>query len=197
MQHVSTTAIICSVRPHGEHGAIVRGLTPEHGLLAGYVQGAKSRTLRPVLIPGNSISGVWHSRVSGQLPSLTAEPLYSCAHLLSEPLASAGIEWATALTAAALPEAYPYPPLHEALEGLLAAIEYAPAARGWAGAMARYEELLLSQLGYAESLGNSHEPVAALARNRHRLVAHILGHHHKDVMAGRERLVERLKRAVA
>jgi DNA repair protein RecO (recombination protein O) len=193
---ISTHAIICAVRPHGEHGAIVRGLSENHGLLAGFVQGARSRVMRPILIAGNMIAGEWRMRVSAQLPSLTLEPQHSRAHLLSEPLAAAGIEWSTALTAATLPEAHPYPALYEALDGLLSAIEHAPAARGWAGAMARYEELLLSELGYGDALGNPQEPVKALARNRERLVAHVLGSHHRDVMSARERLVERLKRAV-
>ncbi len=197
MPHTASSAIICAVRLHGEHGAIVRALTPNHGMLAGYVQGARSRTLRPVLIPGNSISGEWRSRIAGQLYRLQAEPLHSRAHLMTEPLASAGISWATALTASALPEAHPYPPLFDALEGLLAAIEYAPAARGWAGAMARFEELLLSELGYGIDLANSENSSQALAQNRKRLVAHILGDHHKDVMAARERLVDQLKRAGA
>jgi hypothetical protein len=36
-----------------------------------------------------------------------------------------------------------------------------------------------------------------LAQTRKRLVAHVLGDRRADVMAARERLVERLKRAVA
>lgn len=50
MQHSAGQAIICAVRPHGEVGAIVRCMTEEYGLLAGYVQGARGRVLRPVLI---------------------------------------------------------------------------------------------------------------------------------------------------
>lgn len=193
----SATAIICSVRPHGEAGAVVRALTEGQGLLAGYVQGAKGRNLRPVLIPGNVILGVWRARISGQLPGLTVEPLHSRAHLLTEPLATAGIDWATALTAATLAEGHPYPAIYSALDGLLSAIELAPAARRWAGAMARFEELLLAELGYAEELPPEDTTVAMLARNRERLVAHILGERRADVMAARQRLVDRLKRAVA
>jgi DNA repair protein RecO (recombination protein O) len=133
-------AIICSVRPHGENGAIVRSLSEDHGLIAGFVQGAHSRTLRPVLIAGNLVQGVWRARTVSQLASLSIEPLRSRAHLLGEPLATAGIDWATALTAATLPESHPYPRIFLALDGLLSAIEHAPAARDWAGAMARYEE---------------------------------------------------------
>ena len=53
--HLLTPAIICAVRPHGEHGAIVRALTPTVGLQAGYVRGGRSRRLRPTL--GNLAAG--------------------------------------------------------------------------------------------------------------------------------------------
>lgn len=195
--HLTASAIICSVRNHGETGAIVRAFAGEQGMLAGYVQGARGRHLRPVLIPGNVINGEWRVRVSGQLASLTPEPLHSRAHLLSEPLAIAAIDWVTALTAATLPEGHPYPRLHSALDGLLSAIELAPAARVWAAAVAQYETLLLAELGYAEEVEASGAPVAMMAQNRERLVAHVLGERRADVMAARERLVERLKRAVA
>ena len=165
--HIISTAIICAVRPHGEAGAIVRAFTAEHGLLAGYVQGAKGRHLRPVLIPGNEIKGDWRARILGQLPSLVAEQQHSRAHLLGEPLAVSAIDWVTALTAATLAEGLPYPKLHSALDGVLSAVELAPAARHWAGAVARYEELLLAELGYAERLDNgasSEAPVAMMAK---------------------------------
>ncbi len=195
---ITATAIVCAVHSHGEAGAIVRGMTAEHGLLAGYVQGARGRNLRPVLIPGNVIKGEWRARIMGQLPSLAAEPEHSRAHLLSEPLAVAAIDWVTALTAATLPEGYPYPQLHSALDGVLSAVELAPAARRWAGAVAQYEIILLSELGYAQQLDqgiSGQSPAAMMAHNRQRLVEHILGDRRANVMAARERLVDRLKRA--
>jgi DNA repair protein RecO (recombination protein O) len=197
---LSASAIVCAVRSHGETGAIVRALTAEQGIAAGYIQGARGRTLRPVLIPGNIIKGEWRGRVAGQLPSMTAELQHSRGHLLGEPLATAAIEWACALTAATLPEGHPYPRLYAALDGLLAAVELAPAARGWAPAMARYEALLLSELGYG---GGDIDPdgtagaLAAMAVNREALIVHILGERRAEVIAARERLVDRLKRAVA
>lgn len=174
---------------------MVRALTEEHGLLAGYIQGARGRTLRPVLIPGNVIKGEWRARIMGQLPSLIAEPEYSRAHLLGEPLAVSAIDWVTALTAATLAEALPYPRLYQALDGVLSAVELAPAARAWAGAVARYEELLLAELGYSDDRPKDQSaPTAMMAKNRGRLVEHVLGERRGDVMAARERLVERLKR---
>jgi DNA repair protein RecO (recombination protein O) len=201
MVEQSATAIICAVRPHGEAGGIVRVMTEEFGMLAGYVQGAKSRTLRPVLIPGNMVKAAWRTRVSSQLPSLVVELAHSRGHLLGEPLAAAAIDWCCALTAATVPEAHPYPRLHSVLDGLLQAIELAPAARGWAPTMARYEALLLAELGYGAGDAIAGDGTAsalkAMATNREALIVHILGDRRADVIAARERLVDRLKRAVA
>jgi len=149
---VEADAIVCAVRAHGEHGAVVRCLTPADGLLAGYVRGGRSRRLRPVLMPGNLVRAEYRARTTEQLPALTAELVESRAMLLEEPLPAAGIAWATALTAAALPEAQPYPVLHQALDGVLAAIVAAPAATGWAAALVRYELLLLATLGFGLDL---------------------------------------------
>lgn len=144
--------MICSVRGHGEHGAIVRALTPDHGLLAGYVRGGRSRRLRPVLMSGNIVEAEYRARTDDQLPSLTAELTRSRAGLLAEPLPAAAIDWLCALTATALPETQPFPRLFVALEGVLAAIEHAPAASGWASAAVRYELLLLTELGFGLDL---------------------------------------------
>lgn len=147
-----TPAIICAMRAHGEHGAIVRALTPDNGLLAGYVRGGRSRRLRPVLVPGNLVEADYRARTEEQLPGLTVELTHSRAGLLGEPLAAAAIDWLTTLTAVALAEGQPHPRLYETLEAVLAAIEYAPSARGWAAAAVRYELLLLAELGYALDL---------------------------------------------
>lgn len=198
---VTSQAIVCAVRGHGEHGAIVRALTPDHGLLGGYVQGARSRTQRPVLIAGNVIAATFRARSDAQLASLTAEPVHSRAGLMGEPLAAAGIEWACTLAAVALPEAHPYPQLYEGLDGVLAAIEAAPSARGWAAALVRYEALMLAELGYGHDLaalpGDWAAIHAALSANGARLERHVLTGKRADVMPARGRLIDRLKRAVA
>ena len=196
--HLDTCAIIVAVRPHGEHGAIVRALTTEEGLRPGYVRGGKSRRLRPVLVPGNLVQAEYRARTEEQLPHLSAELIHSRAFLLSEPLAAAAIDWTTALTAAALPEGQPYPALFQGLDGVLTAIEAAPSARGWALALVRFELLLLEQLGF----GLEDEEMAAIPRTIRaalrvtgdRLAEHILTDRRQEILAARERLVERLKR---
>jgi DNA repair protein RecO (recombination protein O) len=206
---IECEAIIVAVRAHGEHGAIVRALTPGDGLQAGYVRGGRSRRLRPVLAPGNIVQTAFRARTDTQLPQLTVELVHSRAPLFAEPLAAAGIEWAVALTAAALPEGQPYPALHAGLEGLLGAIEAAPSARGWAAALVRYELLLLDQLGYgldeerllALAPGVRTGPTADDAAVREglrisgtALARDVLVDRRAEVLAARERLVARLGR---
>jgi DNA repair protein RecO (recombination protein O) len=147
-----TQAIVCALRSHGEHGAIVRLMTSGHGLQAAYVRGARGRRMRPVLMAGNLVQAQLAARTDTQLPQATVELLHSRGPLLSEPLPAAAIEWATVLTASALPEGQPYPRLYEALQALLDAIEAAPSALGWGTAMVRYELLLLAELGFGLDL---------------------------------------------
>ena len=149
---IETKAIVCALRNHGEHGAVVRLMTPEHGLQAGYVRGARGRRMRPVLIPGNVVQAQLAARSDTQLPHAVVELVHSRAPLLSEPLLAAAIEWAAVLTASVLPEGQPYGRLYEALEGLLDAIEAAPSAGAWGTALVRYELLLLAELGFGLDL---------------------------------------------
>ena len=147
-----TQAIVCALRNHGEHGAIVRLMTPDQGLVAAYVRGARGRRMRPVLIAGNMVQTELSARTDAQLPQAVVELVHSRGPLLSEPLPAAAIEWATVLTATVLPEGQPYPPLFQALQGLLDAIEAAPSAAGWGAALVRYELLLLAELGFGLDL---------------------------------------------
>jgi len=147
-----SAAIVCALRGHGEHGAIVRLMTPEQGLVAAYVRGARGRRMRPVLIAGNVVQAQLSARTETQLPHATIELVHSRGPLLSEPLPASAIDWATVLTATALPEGQPYPRLYQALEGLLDAIEAAPSAVGWGAALVKYELLLLAELGFGLDL---------------------------------------------
>lgn len=148
----TTSAIVLGLRSHGEHGAVVRMLTPEQGLQAAYVRGARGRRMRPVLMAGNLVEARLSSRTDAQLPQATVELTHSRGPLLGEALPAAAIEWVTALTAAALPEQQPYPRIHAALTALLDAVEAAPTAAGWGGALVRFELLLLAELGFGLDL---------------------------------------------
>ena len=147
-----TKAIVCALRNHGEHGAVVRLMTPEHGLQAAYVRGARGRRMRPVLIAGNVVQASLSARTEAQLAQASLELIHSRGPLLSEPLPAAAIEWATVLTATVLPEGQPYPRLYETLEAFLEAVEAAPSANGWGAALVRYELMLLGELGFGLDL---------------------------------------------
>jgi DNA repair protein RecO (recombination protein O) len=147
-----TPAIVVALRSHGEHGGVVRLMTPEQGLQAAYVRGAKGRRLRPFLIPGNRVEATLSARNDTQLPQASVELTHSIGQLLAEPLPAAAIDWACSLAATALPESQPYPRVYEALDGLLTAIENAPAASAWGAAMVRYELLVLAELGFGLDL---------------------------------------------
>ena len=152
MIRLETKAIVCALRSHGEHGAVVRLMTPADGLQAAYVRGARGRRMRPVLMAGNVVEASLASRTDTQLPQATIELVHSRGPILSEPLPAAAIEWTTVLTATALPEGQAYPHLYEAFEGLLDAVEAAPSALGWGAALVRYELLLLAELGFGLDL---------------------------------------------
>lgn len=152
MMRFASSAIVCALRSHGEHGAVLRLMTPEHGLQAAYVRGARGRRMRPVLIAGNIVEARLSARTESQLAQANVELVHSRGPLLSEPLPAAAIEWATVLTAGVLPEGQPYPRLYDALEGLLDAIEAAPSASGWGAALVRYELLVLAELGFGLDL---------------------------------------------
>jgi DNA repair protein RecO (recombination protein O) len=190
-------AIVCASRPHGETAGIVRLLTAEHGLVAGYLAGARGRELRPVLIPGNLVDAELRAKSESQLPFARLELTQSRGPWLSEPLAAAAIQWVTALSAAALPERQPYPALYAALAAVLDAICHAPSARGWVPGLLAYEALLLRELGYG-ALAPRPEPadwtasLAAFDRLGRALARYPLADRRGDVMAARTMLRERL-----
>ena len=132
MASLRTKGIVCAVRPHAEHSAVVRLFTPGYGLVAGYVRGARSREKRPILIPSNVVEGEFRARTEEQLPSLTVELSQSRGPYLSEPLAAAALDWSTALSAATLPEAGSFPQLYKCTcLRFLMPFAFAPSARGW------------------------------------------------------------------
>ena len=196
--NLRASAILLASRPQGETGAIARALTAEHGLVAAYVAGGRGRQMRAVMVPGNRVALEMTTRSPAQLPFARLELEHSRAALMTEPLPAAAIQWACALTAAALPERYPAPALYEALDALLAAIAVAPSARGWVSGLIAYETMMLGELGYG---GARPDPGAdlpaqlkALGQLEAPLANSLLAGRRSDVMAARKLLTERLQR---
>ena len=204
---IDTEAIVCALRSHGEHGGVVRLLTPEQGLVVAYIRGARGRRLRPILIPGNVVSTELRSRTDAQLPQATIELIHSRAPILTEPLAAAAVEWSMTLIAASLPERQACPDLYAAVSAFLDAVEAAPAASGWAAALVRLELLMVAELGYARALPRLPESIRSgcaagwldivegLEISGRLLKRDVLAGTSAGVMDSRLRLLDRLKRA--
>ena len=201
--HLSAPAIVIAARPHGETAVIARLFTHEAGVVAAYVAGGRGRQLRPVVIPGNIVAAEIRAKSDSQLPFARLELSVSRGPWLSEPLPSAAIAWACAVTAATLPERNPYPALHAALGALLDAVCHAPSARGWVEALIGYETLLLREAGYGGSATTRPE-IADLGRGLEILdrlegpiATYLIADMRADVMAARRQLRDRLARSLA
>lgn len=151
--HLLADALVLAVLPHGEHGAVLRALTAEAGLIAGYVRGGRSRRLRPVLQPGNRVRLELRSRVDSQLAAATVELVASRAGLAVEPVAGAALAWLAPALAAVLPEGDALPRLYAALDTLLDRMGREPPA-AWLRDVPRFELLLLAELGFGLDLGS-------------------------------------------
>ena len=142
--------IVLQVRPHGETSAIVDILTENQGRHAGLVKGARSRSMRPILQPGNQVLATWRARLSEHLGmfQIEADDL-GAGSVMEDRTALAGLNSACALAVMALPEREAHPAVHAGFQLLLQAFEN-PAL--WPAIYVRWEAGLLSGLGYGLAL---------------------------------------------
>jgi DNA repair protein RecO (recombination protein O) len=148
--HWSEEGIVLAVRRHGETSAIVEVLTREHGRSLGLVRGGRSRALRPVLQPGNSVMVTWRARLEEHLGLLTAELTSPrAAKLMDDAFRLAGLATVTGL-ALLLPEREPHTRLYDATVLLLERLEEDAI---WPALLARWELGLLDELGFGLDLG--------------------------------------------
>ena len=141
--------IVLSARKHGETSAILEVMTRGHGRHLGLVRGGRSRRQQPVLQPGNRLSLTWRARLDEHLGTFLAEPLaFNAARLLDNACAVYGL-----LTLAAhlrlLPERDPHAALYETLAIV---IEHLGDPRSAAELVARFELLVLEELGFGLDL---------------------------------------------
>ncbi len=141
---------IIAVRPHGETSAVIEALTPDHGRHAGLVRGGRSRTMRPVLQPGNRVMLTWRARLEDHLGAfqVEAEDL-SAGHLMEDRLALSGLNAACAMASLCLPERERHPAVYDAFEVLISALEDPDL---WPAIYVRWEAGLLADLGYGLDL---------------------------------------------
>ncbi|MDQ0471607.1 DNA repair protein RecO [Labrys wisconsinensis] len=142
-------AFVLGVRRHGESSVILEALTREHGRHLGLVRGGRSRTLQPVLQPGNAVHLTWRARIDEQLGSYAVEGLaLHAGRLMGSRLALYAVTHVAALVRL-LPERDPHPALHEALGPLFEALADEAAAPAL---VARLELAMLTELGFGLDL---------------------------------------------
>ncbi len=145
----SEEGIVVGARRHGETDVIIEVLTAGHGRHLGLVKGGRSRRLRPILQPGNTLSLTWRARLHEHLGNFRAEPVKErSADLMATPTGAFGLALAGAHLRL-LPERDPHPRLYDALSALLDNLDHAPLA---AEMMVRFEMLLLDELGFGLDL---------------------------------------------
>lgn len=182
MEQWQDRAVILSVRPHGESGAVVSLLTAENGRQSGYMRGAFSSRNRGTLEVGNLVDAAWSSRVEGNLGTLTLEVRKSyAARILSDPLKLAALQSACSLCDQALPEKEGHSGLYLGLLAWLDVLE----SDVWAAAYVLWEMALLKELGFSLDLsrcagGGDHRTLAYVSPKTGRAVSYAAGEPYKD-----------------
>lgn len=141
--------IIISVKRHGETSVVVELMTRSKGRHLGLVRGGRSRTMQPVLQPGNRVEAVWRARLDEHLGDFRLEPMQlRAARLMESATALYGVQAVGALLRL-LPERDPHPHLFEALDLIL---EHIDDPRGAGPLFVQFELAVLNDLGFGLDL---------------------------------------------
>ena len=175
-------AYVLGARPHGETGVIVHVLTSAHGVHAAHIAGGASRKMKAMLQPGAHVMFSYRARHADQLGSATMEPAGPSPDLFDDPLGLIGLQAATVMTQAALPEREPHPGAFLAFSALLGAFVF-PAI--WPAVYVRYEAGLLDELGFGLDLSacavtGSREDLAYVSPKSARAVSMAAGAPYRD-----------------
>ena len=141
--------IVLGVKRHGEASVIVELMTREHGRHLGLVRGGTGSRMRPILQPGNSVAATWRARLDEHLGNYTLEGTRLRSSLFLG--ASHGVYGLTHLAALTrlLPERDPHREVYEVLEAILEQLDDVARA---GPLVARFELMLLSELGFGLDL---------------------------------------------
>ncbi len=143
--------IVLDARPYGDADLIVATFTATQGVHSGLARGGASRTRVALWQVGNLVSLRWIGRLSEQLGSLSGEMIQAIAPgAMQDAISLALLRAVCAITVGALPEREPHPPSFNALLHLLPRLA---ANLATPGDLARFEMVLLADLGYGLDLG--------------------------------------------
>ncbi len=140
--------LILGLKKHGESSVILELMTRAHGRHLGVVKGGRSKTMQPVLQPGNEVQAVWRARLEEHLGLYVVEAaLLRTDLLISSAQSLHGVNFLGALLRL-LPERDPHPGLFERAQVLLAQLAgpLAPAL------FVHFEMTILAELGFGLDL---------------------------------------------
>ncbi|MCJ9723127.1 DNA repair protein RecO [Agrobacterium sp. SHOUNA12C] len=143
-------AIILGVKRLGETSVIAEVMTRDRGRHMGLVRSGRSRSMQPVLQPGNLVEVTWRARLHEHLGEFRMEPVrLRAARLMETATAVYGVQ-AMGVLLRLLPERDPHPYLYDALDVILENMQN-PMDAG--ELFVRFELAVLNELGYGLDLG--------------------------------------------
>lgn len=147
--HWTDEAVILGVKRHGEQSVIAEVMTRNRGRHLGMIRNGKSRTMLPVLQPGNLVEVTWRARLDEHLGNFSLEPLsYRAASLMEHAASLHGVQALGALLRL-LPERDPHPHLFDMLNIVL---DNFADASGAGELYIRFELAVLNDLGFGLDL---------------------------------------------
>jgi len=142
-------AVILGVKRHGETSVIAEVMTRDRGRHLGLIRNGKSRTMQPVLQPGNLVELTWRARLDEHLGNFAMEPLsYRAAQLMEHAASLHGVQALAALLRL-LPERDPHPHLYDMLNIVL---DHLNEPSGAGELYVRFELAVLNDLGFGLDL---------------------------------------------
>jgi len=176
--------VVLGGRVYGETSVIVELLTAQHGRHLGVVRGGRSRRLRPVLQPGNSVMATWRARIDDHMGTYAVEGLtLRAAQVIGDAVALHALNHLCGL-ARLLPERDPHPVLHGMLDLMMDTIG---TRQVLALQMVQFELSLLAELGFGLDLGScaatqSREDLHYVSPRTGRAVSSMAGAPYRDRM---------------
>jgi DNA repair protein RecO (recombination protein O) len=145
----SDEAVILGVKRHGEGSVIAEVMTRQRGRHLGILRNGRSRTMQPLLQPGNLVEVTWRARLEEHLGQFTMEPLsYRAATLMEDAISLHGVQAVAALLRL-LPERDPHPHLFDMLNITL---DHLGEPSGAGELYVRFELAVLNDLGFGLDL---------------------------------------------
>jgi DNA repair protein RecO (recombination protein O) len=143
--------VVLGVRKYGESSVILELMTRERGRHLGLVHGGRSKTLQPVLQPGNTVQATWRARLDEHLGTYQVEALsLRAARLMGSSMALYGLATLAHLMRY-FPERDPHFALYETLTVLVDHLDDADLAPAL---FVRFELAMLAELGFGLDLSS-------------------------------------------